>query len=170
MTGYPIARALVALVLLAGCATATGRIENGMFHSTKGYRVTLPPTGWRVDAGQRADLALRGEARPGGMVVDATCRGRESRRPLDVLARHLTFGLTRRDVLENGTATVGGREAAHSVVRGQAEGQTVTVEALVIRAEPCVHDFLYVAPSEAFAAGRPAFRALVESFAVEPRP
>jgi hypothetical protein len=56
------------------------------------------------------------------------------------------------------------------VVRGQAEGQTVTVEALVIRAEPCVHDFLYVAPSEAFAAGRPAFRALVESFAVEPRP
>jgi hypothetical protein len=168
VTGHAIGRALLALVLLAGCATATGRIENGMFHSTKGYRVTLPTTGWRVDAGQRADLALRADAPAGGMVVDATCSGRESTRPLDVLARHLTFGLTRRDVLENGTSTVGGREAAHSVVRGLAEGRPVTVEALVMRAE-CVHDFLYVAPSDAFDDGRPAFRALVESFALEPR-
>ena len=155
MTGHPFACALLALLLLAGCATATGRIENGMFYSAKGYRVTLPPTGWRVDAGQRADLALRGAAQPGGMVVDATCTGRESTRPLDVL--------------ENGTATVGGREAAHSVVRGVADGRTVTVEALVVRAEPCVHDFLYVAPSETFDEGRAAFRALVESFALEPR-
>jgi len=169
VTGQRLARGLLTLLLLGGCATATGRIENGMFYSAKGYRVTLPPTGWRVDAGQRADLALRGEARPGGMVVDATCGGREAARPLDVLARHLTFGLTRREVLENGTSTVGGREAAHSVVRGLAEGQTVTVEALVVRAEPCVHDFLYVAPSEAFDGGRPAFRALVESFGLEPR-
>lgn len=169
MTGHPFACALLALLLLAGCATATGRIENGMFYSAKGYRVTLPPTGWRVDAGQRADLALRGAAQPGGMVVDATCGGREAARPLDVLARHLTFGLTRRDVLENGTSTVGGREAAHSVVRGVADGRTVTVEALVVRAEPCVHDFLYVAPSETFDEGRAAFRALVESFVLEPR-
>jgi hypothetical protein len=100
--------------------------------------------------------------------VDATCGGREAARPLDVLARHLTFGLTRRDVLENGTATVGGRDAAHSVVRGRAAGRDVTVEAVVMRAGPCVHDFLYVAPSEAFAAGRSAFRALIESFALEP--
>ncbi len=163
-------RALLAIILVAtGCAAATGRIENGMFHSAKGYRVTLPPSGWRVDPGPRADLALQSEAKPGGMLVDATCGGREAARPLDVLARHLTFGLTRRDVLENGTATVGGREAAHSVVRGRADGRDVTVEAIVMRAAPCVHDFLYVAPSEAFAAGRPAFRALVESFALEPR-
>jgi len=163
-------RALLAIfLLLTGCATATGRIENGVFHSAKGYRVTLPGSGWRVDTGPRADLALQSEAKEGGMLVDATCGGREAARPLDVLARHLTFGLTRRDVLENGTATVGGRDAAHSVVRGQAEGRDVTVEAIVMRAEPCVHDFLYVAPSGAFAAGRPAFRAVVESFAREPR-
>ncbi len=170
MTGRPIARGLLTLVLLAGCATATGRIVNGTFYSTKGYRVTLPGSGWRVEAGSRADLALESETRGGGMLVDATCGGREVGRPLDVLARHLTFGLTRRDVLENGSATVGGREAAHSVVRGQAGGRDVTVEAVVVRVEPCVHDFLYVAPSEAFAAGRPAFRAVVESFALEPSP
>ena len=170
--GVPRLRAVYALTVLlattAGCATAPGRIENGVFHSAKGYRVTLPPAGWRVDAGPRADLALQSEAKAGGgMLVDATCGGREAARPLDVLARHLTFGLTRRDVLENGTVTVGDREGAHSVVRGMAEGRDVTVEAVVVRAEPCVHDFLYAAPTEAFDAGRPAFRAMVESFALE---
>ena len=160
---------LAAVFLLSGCATGAGRIEGGVFHSTKGYRVTLPPSGWTVDPGPRADLALQGEARSGGMLVDATCGGRERARPLDVLARHLTFGLTRRDVVENGTSTVAGREAAHTVVRGVADGRDVTVEALVMRAEPCVHDFLYVAPTGLFDAGRPAFRALVESFSLEGR-
>jgi len=162
--------ALLALLpLLAGCATATGRIENGIYHSAKGYRVTLPASGWKVDHGARADLSLQGAAGPAGMLVDATCAGREPSRSLDVLARHLTFGLTRREVIETGTTTVSGREAARSVVRGQADGRDVTVEALVVRAEPCVHDFLYVAPSVVFAAGRPAFQALVESFALEGR-
>jgi hypothetical protein len=160
---------LAAAVLLAGCATAGGRIENGVFHSEKGYRVTLPSRGWKVEAGTRADLALQGEAAPGGMLVDATCEGREAGRPLDVLARHLTFGLTRRDVVESGTTTIAGREAARSVVRGLADGRDVTVEALVMRADPCVHDFLYVAPTGLFDVGRPAFRAVVESFTLERR-
>ena len=158
---------IVACLLATACATATGRVENGVYHSAKGYRVTLPASGWAVDPTPRADLALQGEARSGGMLVDATCGGRETARSLEVLSRHLTFGLTKRDVIENGTTSVGGREAAHSVVRGMAGGRDVTVEAVVMRAEPCIHDFLYVAPTGAFEAGRPAFRALVESFALE---
>jgi hypothetical protein len=171
MKEVPRSRALLAMLVLlaaAGCAT-TGRIENGVFHSSKGYRVTLPATGWKVEQGTRADLALQGEATSGGMLVDATCGGRELARPLDVLTRHLTFGLTKRDVVENGTTRVAGRDAAHSVVRGVADGRDVTVEALVLRVEPCVHDFLYVAPTGVFASGRPAFRAVVESFSPERR-
>jgi len=158
---------LVACVVAAGCATAGGRVENGVFHSAKGYRVTLPAGGWRVEAEPRADLALQAEARSGGMLVDATCDGPETTRTLDVLARHLTFGLTRREVIEDGTTTVDGESAAHSVVRGKADGRDVTVEAVVVRVGPCVHDFLYVAPSGAFEADRPAFRALVDSFSRE---
>ncbi|HEY7202656.1 MAG TPA: hypothetical protein VIA61_00070 [Methylomirabilota bacterium] len=160
---------LIAVSIVAtACATTTGRVENGVYHSAKGYQVTLPTGGWTVDPAPRADLALEGAAGAGGMLVDATCGGPETARSLDVLARHLTFGLTKRDVIERGMTTVGGREAAHSVVRGMADGRDVTVEAMVMRADPCVHDFLYVAPTGAFAAGRPAFRALVESFALEP--
>lgn len=171
MTEPSLGRSLLAVLVIAiaGCATGAARIENGVFHSPKGYRVTLPSKGWQVDQGPPADLALQGEATSGGMLVDATCGGREASRPLDVLARHLTFGLTRRDVIENGATTVAGREAAHSVVRGVADGRDVTVEAVVVRGEPCVHDFLYVAPTGLFDAGRPAFRALVESFSLERR-
>jgi hypothetical protein len=158
---------LLAVGLLAGCASATGRIENGVFHSAKGYRVTLPTAGWSVEHGPAADLSLQADRGAGGMLVDATCAGRERDRSLDVLARHLTFGLSRREIVESGTATVAGRQATRSVVRGQADGREVTVEALVMRAEPCVHDFLYVAPTGAFDAGRPAFQALVASFALE---
>ena len=157
---------LLAVGLLAGCASATGRIENGVFHSAKGYRVTLP-AGWTVEHGPAADLSLQADRGAGGMLVDATCAGRERGRSLDVLTRHLTFGLTRRELVEHDTVTVAGHEAARSVVRGQADGRDVTVEALVMRAEPCVHDFLYVAPSGAFDAGRPAFQALVASFVLE---
>jgi len=160
--------AVVMLLAIAGCATGS-RIDQGVFHSAKGYRVTLPATGWTVESGSRADLALRNTTMPAGMLVDATCRGPETARPLDVLTRHLTFGLTHRDVVESGTMTVAGQEAARSVVRGLADGRDVTVEAVVLRTEPCVHDFLYVAPTGVFGAGRPAFRAVVESFAPEPR-
>lgn len=170
MTAGALARAPLAMLVLlaAGCATGS-RIEHGVFHSAKGYRVTLPPAGWAVESGTQAELALQGETSPGGMLVDATCGGRELSRPLDVLTRHLTFGLTKRDVVENGTLRVAGHDAAHLVVRGVADGREVTVEALVLRLEPCVHDFLYVAPTAAFASGRPAFRTMVESFSRERR-
>lgn len=159
---------LVVALLLGGCAAA-GRVVDGVFHSDKGYRVTLPSSGWRIDPASRADLALKREPTAGGMLVDATCEGREPSRSLDVLTRHLTFGLRSRDVVENGTTIVAGREAARTVVRGRADGREVAVEAVVIKEEPCVHDFLYVAPLEVFESGRAEFRAVVESFSPERR-
>ena len=156
------AAALLALVvLLAACSAA--RIESGVFHSPKGYAVTLPGGGWRVAPRGEADLELRRDAPPGGMLADATCEGGERGRPLPVLARHLTFGLTQRVTLESETRVLGGRPAARSVVRGVLDGAEVEVEAVVLRSGRCIHDFLYVAPVEQFEAGRRDFQTLVES-------
>ena len=85
-------------------------------------------------------------------------------RPLPVLARHLVFGLTRPVTVESDTRMVGGRPAAHRVLRGVVDGREVEVESLVVKGDRCVHDFLYVAPPEQFEAGRRDFQALVESF------
>jgi hypothetical protein len=159
-----VKRAAALGLALALSACAAGRIENGVFYSAKGYQVTLPREGWRVEPGGRAELELRREAPPGGMLADVTCDGREAGRPLGVLARHLTFGLAHRVTLENDRAVMGGREAGHMVVRGSADGAEVTVEAVVLKGRRCVYDFLYVAPTAAFETGRGDFKAFVGSF------
>jgi hypothetical protein len=154
-------------LLLAGCATS--RIENGTFHSAKGYQVKLPGDGWQVDRDGEADLALRRDRPPGGMLTDATCAGTPVDSSLPVLARHLTVGLKNRVTVERASEVLGGRAAQRMVVRGTVNGTEVAVEAVVVKTARCIHDFLYVTPAAHFDAGRRDFRAFVESLAGEPR-
>ena len=161
------ARALLATALFStGCSAS--HIENGVFYSPKGYQVSLPRQGWRVQPGGAAELELQRKDPAGGMLADATCDDKTAGRPLTVLSRHLTFGLTERVVEyggENGgTFTLAGRPAQRAVVRGRIDGAQVGVEAVVIKGDRCVYDLLYVAPAAAFEMGRGDFRAFFESF------
>lgn len=154
------------LVLLAvGCSA--DRIERGVFHSTKGYRVSLPREGWTVERGGPADIELRRATPVGGMLASATCDGRAPTRPLPVLARHLVFGLEKREPVASGTLTAGGLPGTWQVLHGRAAAEPVAVEAVVLKGPRCVYDFLYVAPTAAFEAGRADFRTFVESLTTE---
>jgi hypothetical protein len=155
--------ALLAVVLLAGCSAS--RIEQGVFYSPKGYHVTLPGDGWAVLPGGAAELELQRKNPAGGILADATCDGKTAGRPFPVLTRHLTFGLGHRETVESVRNDAGGRQAERTVVRGTVDGAEVMVEAVVLKDERCVYDFVYVAPANAFEAGRGDFQALVESFA-----
>ena len=73
--------------------------------------------------------------------------------------------LNQRETVEAVESEVGGRPAERTVVRGKADGAEVAVEAVVLKGKRCVYDFVYVAPADAFEAGRGDFRAFVESFA-----
>jgi len=158
----------ICLVLLAaGCAAS--RVENGVFYSAKGYRVSLPAQGWAVKPGGAADLELERTAGDGGMLADATCDDKTAGRTLAVLSRHLTFGMKDRVVEDGGPLTVAGKPAQRSLLRGSVEGRPVEVEAVVVKGERCVVDFLYVAPPGEFDAGRVDFRAFVESLGGGPR-
>lgn len=154
--------ALLGVVLLTGCSAS--RIENGIFYSPKGYQVSLPRQGWAVKPGGAAELELQRQDPAGGMLADATCDDKTAGRPLTVLTRHLTFGLKDRILEDGGPLTLAGRPAQRAVVRGSLDGAQVGVEAVVIKGERCVYDFLYVAPAAAFETGRDDFRAFVESF------
>jgi hypothetical protein len=152
------------LLLLAACSA--DRIERGVFHSGKGYRIAVPIDGWIVVTQSQADLELRRTDPPGGMLVDATCEGSAPRRSLGLLARYLTFGLDDRTTLASEPATVGGGSAIRTVVRGRLDGQPVTVEAVVVKGGRCVYDLLYVAPPEHFESGVDVFRNFSESLAI----
>ncbi len=153
-------------LLLPGCAPVV--VPDGQLASPKGYRVQAPSADWRPEGGVRADLSLRRDAPPGGMIVDATCGGPELERPLPLVLRHLTFGLADRHTIERAEESVAGLPAARTVLRGTSDGTPVAVEAVVVRGPRCVYDFLYVAPASAFEAGRGDFRRLVQSLAVTP--
>jgi hypothetical protein len=152
---------LIAAVL-GGCSAS--RIENGIFYSPKGYQLSLPRDGWAVLPGGPAELELQRKNPEGGMLADATCGGKTAGRPLAVLTRHLTFGLGHRETVETVQNEAGGRQAERILVRGTVDGKEVAVEAVVVKDQRCVYDFVYVAPADAFEAGRGDFQAFVESF------
>ena len=158
---------MVCLSASSGCARA--RIENGRYLSTKGYRVAVPPDGWTVVSGSRADLELRHASPPAEMLVHGSCDGAARGRSTDVLARHLLMGMDHRRVIEKGEVAIGEGRAAHVVLEGRAPdaGELVRVEAYVMRGERCVYDFLYAAPAASFEISRRDFQRFVESFTTE---
>ena len=152
------------MLAAAGCA-ASGRIEEGRFRSSKGYRVQLPENGWTVTGENGADLVLRRDGAAAEMIVNASCDETLRSRSHEILARHLLMGLRHRTVVERGEAVVSGRAARHVVLEADADGGgRVRVDAYVVKDDRCVYDFLYAAPAATFEAGRGEFQRLVESF------
>lgn len=127
--------------------------------------MTLPPGAWRASLNDRADLELARVGSRAGILAHATCEGKPPERPLPVLARHLSFGLAGRTLLEREAVTVAGRPGIRVLLDGQAAGTPVRVEAFVLKGEGCVYDLVYVAPPVDFEAGRGEFRDFVGSFA-----
>ena len=158
---------LAALACIFGCALKG--IENGVYHSSKGYRVTIPNNEWTlVDEGP-ADLTLRHQGPAAGMAVNAVCEGAAPRRADGVLARQLQIGLRDRRVIERATAEVAGRAASRMLVEGHLEQSAarVRIESLSMKDGRCLYDFLYVAPPATFEATRADFARFVDSFRME---
>ena len=157
----------VALGITAGCAGP--RIDAGVYHSPKGYRVTLPGPEWVLARGSDADVELRHRSAAAGMLVNADCEAGAARRSLRVLARLLLLGVVGRTMVEEGDVALDGRRALHRVLQGRlaADGEPVRIETYLLADDRCVYDLVYVAPRESFEAWRADFRRLVETFAME---
>ena len=155
---------VVAATALAGCAGS--RIEHGIYYSPKGYRITIPGADWSIVEGSRADLELRHERAPVGMLVNAACETEASRRSLGVLARQLLVGLRDRVMLEQGEMSLNGRRAQHVLLdaRTSDSGKPMRIESYVMKDERCVYDLLYVVPAASFELWRRDFHRFVETF------
>lgn len=156
-----------AIVLASGCAVK--RIDNGVYHSSKGYRVAIPGGAWTPVADSPADLELRHRASGGVIAANATCDGTSHRRSPRLLARQLLIGVRDREVVERGEVQVGGRPAVRDVIDVRQEGSParVRIETIVLTDERCVYDFMHVASPAAFAAGHGDFARFVDSFRTE---
>ena len=167
MCRAPLALALGAVIAFSGCAGR--RIENGVYHSDKGYRLTLPGPDWSVTADSKADLELRHQDGLAAMLANAECDDRAKSRSAGLLLGQLLIGLRDRATIEQNEVSVNGRQALHRVLDGRvaADGAPTRIEAYVVKDQSCVYDFAYAAPPAAFEAWRADFRRFVESFAKE---
>jgi hypothetical protein len=163
----PLALALGAVIAFTGCAGR--RIENGVYHSDKGYRLTLPGPDWSVAADSKADLELRHQDGLAAMLANAECDDRAKSRSAGVLLGQLLIGLHDRATIEQNEVSLNGRQALHRVLDGRvaADGAPTRIEAYVLKEQDCVYDFAYAAPPASFEAGRADFRRFVDSFAKE---
>jgi hypothetical protein len=161
---------LVAFALGLGLTACAGtRIEGGVFHSPKGYRIALPGGAWQPMASGRADLELGRRDVRAGMLVQAACERGVVRRSLDVLARYPLFGLRDRTVLAEEDVSLNGRQGRHTLVEGRMSGSDARMRAelYVVKDARCVYDLLYVAPPAAFEAGRADFHRFVDTLSTE---
>ena len=167
MCRAPLALALGAVIAFTGCAGR--RIENGVYHSDKGYRLTLPGPDWSVAADSKADLELRHQDGLAAMLANAECDDRAKSRSAGLLLGQLLIGLHDRATIEQNEVSLNGRQALHRVLDGRvaAAGAPTRIEAYVLKDQSCVYDFAYAAPPAAFEAWRADFRRFVESFAKE---
>lgn len=156
-------------ITLVLTACAGRQPPSGVYHSNKGYRLTLPGSDWQPVPSRRADLELRHRQAQAGILVNASCEPRLTRRTVGVLTREILAGFSAREVYERDVASVAGQEAAHVVVEGQsgARRDRVRVELYVARDDRCVYDLLYAAAPQDFATWRGDFRRLVGTFALD---
>jgi len=163
----PLALALAAAIAFTACAGR--RIENGVYHSEKGYRLTLPGAEWTVATDSKADLELRHQDGLAAMLANAECDERATSRSAGLLLGQLLIGLQDRATIEQNEVSVNGLAAVHRVLDGRVvpDGAPTRIEAYVLTDDRCVYDFAYAAPPTAFEAWRGDFRRFVESFAKE---
>ena len=163
----PLALALGAVIVLAGCA-AGPRIENGVYHSAKGYRLTMPGAEWSVAGESKADLELRHQDGMAAMLANADCDEPRSR-SAGLLLGHLLIGIRDRATIEQNEVSVDGQQALHRVLdaRASADGAPTRIEAYVLKDQGCIYDFAYAAPPASFETWRPDFQRFVQSFARE---
>jgi hypothetical protein len=161
-----LAGAFGALVL-GGCAGR--RIREGVYHSDKGYRVRIPGADWMVVDQSKADLELRHRDSAAGMVVNAVCDGKVSRRSPGVLRSHLLAGLRERKMIEQREVALDGRPGTRTVLEAHTVGQGARflIDAVTITDARCVYDLIYAAPVDAPAEHHTAFDQFVGSFAME---
>lgn len=157
---------LLGALLGTGCAGR--RIEQGVYHSDKGYRVRIPGPEWTVVDGSRADLELRPRNGQAGMLANATCEAQVARRSASVLQRQLLLGLPDRRLIEEEVVLVAGRPGTRAVVEaGGDDAGRVRIETVTVSDTRCVYDLAYAAPVDVFAEWYREFGEFVASFTLE---
>ncbi len=155
------------MIVLAGCAAAR---PDGAFHDPAGrFTLTLPGAPWEPVSVEGALVSLRQPAWGAAISVQADCRQPEPG-PLSAVARHLFFGLRAVEVASRESVQLAGVPAIRTHLRARLDAELVEIDAITVRLESCLYDFLLVAPPADFAPALADFEGVMASWTPERRP
>jgi len=158
--------ALLAVLLVASCASNPKRVDDGYHHKKHGYSIGEPggpgPPWIRVDI----DGAWIGFRRPGSETISLQSRcGKPVAHPA-VMARNLVVGVGEREVVQAGPVIVGGTNGWIQTFDMTPGGVAVRVTTVTAVIDGCTFDWTLVTHGEAPEATR-AFETWWGSFELD---
>lgn len=154
---------------VAGCSSHSG-VEDGRFEDDQvNYDVGAPGEGWKDIPIKTGNAAWLQEATQATLLVNSHCEGVDDA-PLAALTRHLTFGMTDRQVLSEKPITLSRREALETVLTAKLDGVPRKMKILVLKKDGCVYDVVFASPLDAFDAALPAYDRVKAGLDVHARP
>lgn len=147
--------ALLALgILLQACSSKLARVGDGesvgFRHRKIGYTIAVPEWGdvpaWERRKVKGTDLAFRDPRDGGRSVMSLLSRCRRTAASPQVLARHLTIGLSESELERSGPLALKGRPGWSQTFLTLREGVLVHVKTVTVVSLPCVFDWILVMP------------------------
>lgn len=157
--------AVVALLAGALAGASCGKKPPNSAEKVK-FRHGDLPAGWKESPVDGLTAAWYHEALGATIGLGAQCKELEDV-GLHALAQQALVGVERREILEQTTIPIDGREAEDWVVKGSMDGVEVRINLVVHRDQDCVYDLNLVSRPDTFEKARADFRAFVGGFAID---
>ena len=132
------------------------------------YRVGALAPEWKRSA-SRAKVASFYHAQLQSTIYsDAFCGAQfEDAKPAELLSQ-LESGLEGKSQLKRSTIQLSGREALQSAFLGKLDGAEVSTQAIVLKRDRCLFDFVLISQPSFFSAAQADFQAFIAGFAMLP--
>jgi len=151
-----------------GCASS-GTLQYGVYRGAHtSYRIGPVGPDWTpVTVDRQNNLSWHNEAKEALMQVDSDCSpGLDI--PLRALRNHLMIGFTEREVVEETTIPMDGREALRTHFRAKLDGVPRDMLSQILKKDGCVYDFaLITPPGPSFDEALPDFDRMVAGFTTD---
>ncbi|MFC2075077.1 hypothetical protein ACFLRA_02255 [Bdellovibrionota bacterium] len=118
---------------------------------------------WSPVTGTIADVAYENNVTGATISLNSTCEKYQDS-PLKHLMKNLIAGIPDKKIIKDKTFKLDGREALRTELSATADGVPVKVEAVVMRKNFCVYDFMHSAQPKYFAKSKKDFDKFLESF------
>jgi hypothetical protein len=134
--------ALAVSTLACAAATFDGKVFR---QGNVAFRLEHVPPGWRQIEINDTALAFRDDERETTVAINGRC-GRDAEDvPLQSLTQHLFLQFTERQLQEQHTIPLDGREALETQMLAKLDGVEKHFHVVVLKKDGCVYDFLQIA-------------------------